>query len=189
MPVPFRDAEEVEELGASAFLKVEPLADSDGYVAALFVVNARGEPLEFVYNRIETPDTFLWRPSDLRRHAQRKLVSSLLGASSRQPRLLLCQADEVGSELFCQDLQLQLPVGRVGRPFKANAYSTQETQESLEQPERLHLFWFPQPPSEGSPERILLSWLASRGLLEEPFERAAVGLREVYATDLRARVQ
>ena len=72
MPVPFRDADEFEELGAAGFLKIEQGSSASEFLAALFLVSARGEPLEFAYNRIETPNTVLWRPSDLRRYVERK---------------------------------------------------------------------------------------------------------------------
>jgi hypothetical protein len=42
------------------------------------------------------------------------------------------------------------------------------------------VFWFPGKPAEDAIESQLLHRLASRGLLLEPFERAATGLREVY---------
>jgi len=184
VPVPFRDADDVEELGAAAYLTLRPAAGSSGYVGALFLVNARGEPLEFAYNRVETPDTFLWRVLDLRRHAQRKLTASLLSTCARTPRLLLCQADEVPSELFCQDLRLEIPVGRVGDPLKATPYSGVEAEERVEQPAPLHLFWFPAAPADESGERRLLDRLRAHGLLLEPFERAALGLREVFAADV-----
>lgn len=182
MPIAFRDAVDLEELGAAAFLTLELAAGGAGYRAALFLVNARGEPLEFAYNRVELPpDTFLWRPSDLRRHAERRLVASLLSLCSREPRLLFCRADEVGSELFCQDLRLELPVGRIGEPLKATAYAAEETQEVLADPRPLHLFWFPGPPAADSIERRLFDRLSIHGLLLEPFERAATGLLEVYS--------
>ncbi|MGH2353120.1 MAG: hypothetical protein ACRDJN_16055, partial [Chloroflexota bacterium] len=83
MPIPFRDAEDIGALGAAAFLKIGPTSVGSGFVGALFLMNARGEPLEFAYNRVETPDTVLWRPADLRRHAERRLVTSLLTISGR----------------------------------------------------------------------------------------------------------
>lgn len=181
MPIPFRDVDDLDELGTAAFLKIEPLAGGSEYLGALFIVNARGEPLEFTYNRVALPETFLWRRSDLRRSAERTLTASLLGICTRGPRLLFCLADEVGSELFCQDLELAVPVGRIGQPLRATAYSGQETQEVLEAPQPLHLFWFPGPPGDGSPERGLFERLSARGLLLEPFERAASGLMEVYS--------
>jgi hypothetical protein len=183
VPIPFQDAEDVEALGAAGFLKIEPSGTGAGYRGALFVMNVRGEPLEFAYNQVETPDTFLWRPLDLRRHAERKLTASLFTICGRVPRLILCLAGEVGSELFCQDLRVSVPVGRLGRPLEAVSYSAGETEEEVEQPEPLeplHVFWCTEPPAPGTVERRLLDHLSVHGLLLEPFERAATGLQEVY---------
>ena len=66
--------------------------------------------------------------------------------------------------------------------MKAASFSGQETQETTEASEPLHLFWFPGKPQHDSGERRLLHELTSRGLLVEPFERAAIGLKEVYQT-------
>ena len=180
MPIPFQDAADVDALGAAAFLRLTPSPSGSGYLGALFLINARGEPLEFAYNRVETPSTFLWRQTDLRRQAERKLTTSLLTVCGRTPRLLLCLADEVGSELFCQDIRLSLPVGRISRALQAAPYSAGETEEAIEQPEPLHLFWFPEPPVPDSVERRLFERLTTHGLLLEPFERAATGVREVF---------
>ena len=57
MPVPFRDDAEIKALGLAAYLKME--RDGSGYRGALFLVNARGEPVEFTYTRVEIPHTFL----------------------------------------------------------------------------------------------------------------------------------
>lgn len=178
MPIPFRDADDVEELGAAAFLKVERLADGSGYLGALFSMDARGEPLEFTYNRIEVPHSFLWRPADLKRHADRRLTASLLRRCSVTPRLLLCLADEVGSELFGRDILVEVPVGRIGQPLPAIESASGSDDAGPEPP---HLFWQPGAPAEDSIERRLFDRLSAHGLLLEPFERATFGLREVYA--------
>lgn len=181
MSIPYRNADDLNELGAAGYLKIEPSSAGSGYVGALFLINARGEPIEFTYNRIETPHTFLWRQTDIRRHAERKLTASLLSVCPRTPRILLCLAEEVGSELFCQDIQLSIPVCRIAPAMKATSFSDQETQEATDASEPMHLFWFP-PPQHDSIERRLLHKLTSRGLLVEPFDRAAIGLKEVYQT-------
>lgn len=183
MPIPFRDSYDVDELGAAAFFKIERPSRGSVHFGALFLINARGEPLEFAYNRIEIPQNFLWRQADLRRQAERKLATSLLGVCAHVPMLLLCQADEVGSELFCEDIQVSVPVGRIGDPLRPSAYSGRESQETVAAGQRAHLFWFPGPPGDGSAERQLLDRLVVQGLLLEPFERAAIGLKEVFATD------
>lgn len=123
MAIPYRDADELEEVGTAAYLRIVASVDRSGYRAALFVVNARGEPVEFTYNQIETPHTFLWRQDDIRRHAARKLTSSLLYLCPKTPRIILCLAEEVGSELFCQDIQAPIPVCRIAPAIEATPYS------------------------------------------------------------------
>jgi hypothetical protein len=180
MPIAFRDALDVEELGSAAYLALEPEPDRRALRGALFLIDARGEPLEFVYNRVALPETFLWRRADLRRHAERRLTASLLTACPRAPRLLLARADQVGSELFCEDLEVDRPVGRIGLTNNANAYTPQEELEPVDGPEPLQLFWFPVRPTDESVERRLFEHLRDRGLLLEPFERAGVGLAEAF---------
>lgn len=185
MPVPFRDQDEVDELGSAAFLRVEADPERAGFRGALFQINARGEPVEFTYNRVGTPNTFLWRPGDLRRAALKKLAASLLATCSRAPRLIVCLADQVPSEIFCQDIQTAVPVCRV-TTAQTTGFSALETAETVDQSEAdadrepLFLFWCPAPPDDSSPERRLARELIRRGSLLEPFERAAIGLGEVY---------
>src|SRR5438067_13136865 len=113
MPVPFSDVEDYDELGSAAFLKVERSPDNACCLGGLLVISARGEPLEFGYNRVRVPQPYLWRTADLRRHTERRLTTSLLSVCSQQPRLLLCLANEVGTSLFDHELQLEVPVARV----------------------------------------------------------------------------
>lgn len=180
MPIPYRDADELDDLGMAGYLTIQPAQAGSGYLAALFLINARGEPVEFTYNRIETPHTFLWRQADIRRHAVKKLTASLLSLCPKVPRLMLCRAEEIGSELFCQDIQSSLPVCRIAPAIKALPYSAIEIQDRIEAEEPLNLFWYPEKPPEDSIELKLLHELLKRGLLTEPFERALIGLREVY---------
>ncbi|MBF8299248.1 MAG: hypothetical protein HW397_297 [Dehalococcoidia bacterium] len=58
MPIPFHDADDVSELGLAGFLKIDAPKPAT-FHGALFLTNARGEPVEFTYNRSETPNTFL----------------------------------------------------------------------------------------------------------------------------------
>ena len=182
MPIPYRDADDLNELGTAGYLKIEPSPGGSGYLGALFLINAHGEPIEYSYNRIQTPHTFLWRQPDIRRHAERKLTASLLLVCPRTPRILLCLAEEVGSELFSQDIQLSIPVCRIAPAIKATAYSAEETVQAAETSEPMHLFWLPSRPQDASLELRLLHELTSGGLLLEPFKRASVGLGEVYRT-------
>ena len=187
MPVPFRDADEVEELGAAGYLKIDASADGGVFRGALFLINARGEPLEFTYNKIETPHTFLWRQDDIRRHAIRKLAMSLLATCRKVPQFIICLADEVYHELFCVEIYLSIPVCRVASLMQATAHSRLEVQATIDTPEPLHLFWFPEKPADESMAHRLFNRLLTHGLLLEPFDRALVGLREVYATETEGK--
>jgi hypothetical protein len=184
MPIPYRDSDDLDELGAVGYLKIEPVTNGSGYLGALFLLNARGEPLEFTYNRIDTPQTFLWRQDDLRRHAARKLTASLFSLCPRTPRLLLCLAKEVGSELFSQDIQVSIPVCRLAPNREALSAVDGEISDVVQAAEPVHAFWFPGKPAEDSVELRLLQLVTSRGLLLEPFERASIGLKEVYRTQV-----
>lgn len=45
MPIPYRDNDELNDLGIAGYLKIQPIKDGYGYLAALFLINARGEPI------------------------------------------------------------------------------------------------------------------------------------------------
>ncbi len=182
MPIAFRDADDDDGLGSVAFLKLECSPDNACCLGALFVVSARGEPLEFGYNRVRVPQPYLWRPADLRRYTERRLTTSLLSVCSQRPRLVLCLASEVGAELFGQDLSIELPVARIGAVAVYRQVDT-ETGEVLEEEyEPPPVAWQPGPPDDGSLERRLFEHLSAHGLLLEPFDRALVALREVYGS-------
>jgi hypothetical protein len=181
MPIPFSDVDDGDGLGSAGFLKLELSSDNACCLGALFVISARGEPLEFGYNRVRVPQPYLWRPADLRRYAERRLTTSLLSVCSHQPRLLLCLVSEIDSELFGQDLHVELPIARIGVAGSVYRQVETETGEVLEEEQApLHVAWQPAPPENGSPERRLFEHLATHNLLLEPFERAVVGLHEVY---------
>ncbi|MDO8691002.1 MAG: hypothetical protein Q7R39_13490 [Dehalococcoidia bacterium] len=183
MPVPFRDADDIQELGAAGYLRIDPLPDGSRVRGSLFLVNARGEPLEFTYNSVDIPGTFLWRQDDVRKSAVRTLVTSLFATCSKVPIFILCFADEVYHELFSKEIALSIPVCRIASFAKAVPHSKLEVEDTVEQPEPTHLFWFPGKPADQSLERRLVDRLASGGLLTEPLERALVGLREVYPSE------
>ena len=185
MPIPFNDIDEdSSDLGSAAFLKVDSSSDGACSLGALLVMTARGEPLEFAYNRVRVPQPFLWREDDLRRYVLRRLTTSLLSVCSQQPRILLYLDNEVHVPLFEQDLQLEVPIARVTAPAPGSRRTDTSTGEIIEDeepgPTPAHVSWHPAPPEHGSVERGLFEHLSVHGLLLEPFERAEIGLREVY---------
>ncbi len=194
MPIPFHDTEDLEALGAAAFLHVEqPAVGSPERYGALLFLNARGEPLEFVYNRIELMSDVLWRPLDRARSAVRRLAVTLFHEARLGPALLLCRADAVDPHLFgpSGQIALQVAVGRVATAVEAVGFSSGEARQTVETADSAgeihdaHVFWTPGPPEGAAAD--LFARLAGRGLLLEPFERAGEGLRLVFGKPLGSR--
>jgi hypothetical protein len=181
MAIPFSDVQERDSLGSAAFLKVERSTDDACCLGALFIISARGEPLEFAYNRVRVPQPYLWRQNDLRSYTERRLTRSLLSVCSQQPRLIVCLANEVSTSLFSQGLQVEVPVVRVSEVLPGGRSVDPVTGEVFEdQDVQPQVAWQPAPPDDSSTACLLWEHLTAHGLLFEPFERAAVGLREVY---------
>ena len=176
MAVPFRDAAEIERLGAAGFFRILPDAAPGAYRGALFLVNAHGEPLEFAYNRIRLPQPFLWRAEDVAPYAARRLAASLFEICPREPALLLCLAGEVGAALFTRDLDLAVPASRM----TIEGIAPDNGEEAEDAINGARLLWAGRRPTADAPARRLLDRLAECDLLSEPFERTAAGLCEVY---------
>jgi hypothetical protein len=194
MPIPFHETEDLEALGAAAFLHVEqPSPGSPERYGALLFLNARGEPLEFVYNRLELMSDVLWRPMDRARSAVRRLAVTLFHEARLTPALLLCRADAVDPHLFgpTGQLLLEAPVGRVATAAEAVGFASVEDRQTVESADRngeiqdIHVFWTPAPPAGARAD--LFARLAERGLLLEPFERAGEGLRTIFGNPLGSR--
>jgi hypothetical protein len=181
--VPFKDAAELEAGGTAAFLRVVPGRHERERRAALLQVNARGAPVEFTFNRVDLPSAALWRPERLEREATKALAASLFEAARRTPLVLLGLAAELDPALFAEDLEVQIPICRVAIDDRG-APSGEVGEEVLCEDRRAHLFWRPALPSLESPPRRLVTTLASRGLLLEPFERLLAGLDEALDRDL-----
>ena len=187
MPITFHDADEIAQLGLAAFLHIpSPLPNSAMRYGALFIINARGEPQEFGYNRLELQQPVLWRALDREQAAIRRLARSLFEAATLTPALLFCRADVVGPHVFGagDGLQLAIPVLRLAPAGAMLGYAggeTCETVESVDEHGECHdllLFWTPRPPD--GPVAALFTRLLERGLTLEPFARAQQGLREIY---------
>ena len=186
MPIPFHDEETFEELGCAGFLDLAAISQGSKRFAALLFLNARGEPLEFAFNRVELMQTVLWRPRDREDGAARRLALSLFDAATLTPSFLVCRADTISPHLFgpCGGIDLAVPVVRVATTADTVPYAAAEIQAAVEtldplgEFQEVRLFWSPAPP-EGAAAR-LFDRLVARGLLLEPFERAQAGLREAY---------
>lgn len=181
MSIPFRSTDGVDT-HAAGFLRVIRDA-AGGYDGALFVMNAKGEPVEFVYSRIETPRTVLWRPQDLKRRAARELATALFSVATSRPLVVFAKADEVDSGFFGGELETPVATCRVAVQKTPVRTDPDEQGEGVDTAE-LHLLWSSGCSVDGSPERTLADRLQAAGLLTEPFERAEAGLREARGEDV-----
>ena len=180
--IPFHDNESIEALGVAAFLHVQPAGD-DFVAGALLLLNARGEPLEFVFNRLELMRGELWRERDRPHAAARRLCATLFGAAQLAPALLLYRAQEIAPGLFGPDgqLSLEIPVARLGVLHQELAPTAAETAQRVTTLDaggevgEVDVLWTPHAPTESAAE--LFARLAERGLLLEPFDRAARALQ------------
>jgi hypothetical protein len=177
MPIPFHDSAVDERLGLAGYLRFVEEPHGKGLQGALFLVTARGEPTEFSFSRIDLPSPLLWRPGQARQHAVGALTRSLFAACLHAPAVLLASADEVPPQVFTEELQVLVPLCRVAGDGP-HIHAATEGPELLER--AVHVFWATEPPPPDSPARVLIDSLQSRGLLTEPFERAALGLAEAF---------
>jgi hypothetical protein len=179
--IPFRSAND-DDIHVAAFLRVIR-REAGGYDGALFVMNATGEPVEFVYSKIDTPSTVLWRRQDLMRRAARDLTAALFNAATSRPLVIFAKAEEVEPGFFANDIDTPVSTCRVASQMASVSVGAEERGEDMDA-EGLHLLWCSGVPQEDSAERALVARLQSAGLLQEPFERADAGLREARGEDV-----
>lgn len=177
MPVPFRDLRDEDNLGTAGYLRFVSEDGGRGIRGALFLVNARGDPMDFAFSRIDVPASFLWRSGEAKRHAVASLAAVLFQACPKAPSLLLALSEEVHPRLFTEDLIVEVPLCRVAEGGSV-PYAVVESVETLSS--TLHLFWVGQTPDDNSTARRVLGALQSRQLTTEPFERAAKGIEEAF---------
>ena len=178
MPIQFRDRANVDELGFVGYLRFITEESSEGVRGALFVVNGRGEPVDFSFSRVTMQASFLWRAGDAQRHALRALCATLFSACSKELSLLLARVEEVPALLFTEDLEVHVTTARVSAQL-AQVHAASEVQEDMGS--ELHVYWVRSAPPAKSPARELVDALIKRGLFLEPFERASLGIQVAYS--------
>ena len=166
VPVPFRDlAAEDEPL--VGILRIMPVLSAGTFSGALLLARTNGEPVEFVYNRLDVPVTSLCKPDRLPTFMTVMLVRSLFNALEGTPRWIAVAAGEVDAELFEIRIDVHVPVvalapgGRVDMPGTA------------------WLGTVP-PPDEA---RTAVATLIDSGLAADLLTRTAAALRDAVARD------
>lgn len=165
MPVPYRRPAPTTVQSSIGYVKVIRTDGAKALLGALLLLDSRGRPLEFVYNRLETPGGFLWPQEQVNAAGITALCHSLFDATTRAPELLLAESD-LGSRAFCADLLAPtVPFGLLGGPSDDGS---------------VDWVWVNSAPTAGMTAYGLVEELRVRAGLLEPFARAVQGLREVY---------
>ncbi|MPZ22935.1 MAG: hypothetical protein GEU28_05210 [Dehalococcoidia bacterium] len=172
MAIPFRDVSEQDVApGLAAFLRFLGEPGNKGVRGALFIVDGDGQPIEFTFSRVDVAAPFLWRSGEAARNAVAALTRILFNATTQVPDLVIALAEEVPASLFSDDLEVKVPLCRLGpSPSPDQSDGTPD------------FYWATPQPEEGTPARLVLQSLFSRGPIAEPFERAAVGLNEAFGS-------
>lgn len=175
MPVPFRDAQHIDELGTAAHLRIERASGGMEIYGGLLVINARGEPLQFTYTRATTEYSTLWRQGDIHRHAVRSVAERLFAECPQVPRIVLCLAQEIPAGVFGEDLIVAVPVCRIDGQGAGGSSVANVGGNSYS------VSWFPVAPEPDSVEQRLFAELIRRNLVMDGFDRTTRGLREAYS--------
>jgi hypothetical protein len=176
VPIAVRDRADLTADGIAAYLCAQTETDRHGLRAALFLVNGRAEPLDFVFSRADLPGGVLWRAADARRRATRELIRTLFTSCPGKPDVVLARAEELPLEVFAEDLDIDVCCARLSTGHAQG----NERVELLG--DRVYASWSGAAPDPDSPARRLVEQLAGCGMLTEPFERAVAGLDEALAS-------
>ena len=176
MPIPFHDLGEDEPSGTAAYIRFMDEPDGNGIRGALFIMSPRGTPLEFSFTRIDVRSGVLWRTGQARSRALASLAKALFESTTRVPEVVFALANETPVEVFSEDLDVEVSLCRVGAQ-DAEPAGTEEVQRLSDS---ISLLWVNGPPEVGGASAKMVEVLASRRLLLEPFERAALGMQEAF---------
>ena len=177
MPIPFRDLGEGEPSGVAGFLRFIDEPDGRGIRGALFIMSARGEPIEFAFTRINLRSGVLWRPGHARSRSVYALTRALFESASNQADVVFSLVEETPPAVFWDDLRPEVPLCRVASNDSAAAAPSEKAQRLCES---LTLYWTNGLPPPDSVAVQTVELLERRQLLMEPFERAALGIQEAF---------
>jgi len=173
MPIPYSEPNSPKASGTAGFLKF--VEENNSIEAALFMISGTGVPLDFSFTKVDVTSSFLWRKGHSKREAITSLIKVLFDGTSRRPDLILALVKEVPPQIFTDDISTQVPLCRISTESNVVQAISEETEPFDESTD---LIWSTSKPAEGSIARNLLETLKDNGLLNEPFERATIGLKE-----------
>ena len=174
MPI-FLDDQSAESAhsGAVAWLRFIEEEDGRGIRSALFQTSADGQPLEFLFTRVD--QVSLARPGPAAASALSSLARSLFEAAASSPSLIFALADEAPVEAFTGNFRLLLPFCRIGIP--------RAPVDARNDGPGFELLWATERPCEESGARRILGEIMEGPNPLEPFERAGEALAIAFGDE------
>lgn len=179
MPIPFRDLMDDEPAGVAAYLRFVDEPGGRGIRGALFIMSTRGEPLEFTFTRIDSPASVLWRAGQARGQAVSLMVKALFESAARRPDVVLALARETPPAVFADDIAVEAPLCRVAAEDSTPMASAETVQRISD---AITLYWVNGLPKPGESPANTVELLVRNQMLVEPFDRAARGIEEAFAS-------
>lgn len=176
-PIPFKALDPPVIGGTIGFLRIES-AGRGLTRGGLLMINALGEPQSFTYNQVETRHPFLWRNRNPTPATLMSLIRSIFEMCVDIPDLIVYRLSEINPDFFVHRIMLEVPVA--GLPEPPNSQSDEANPELSVLPDP-DIIWTPRDAVTDAHIMELCNRLMRGGLLYEPFERIAVGLKETYS--------
>jgi hypothetical protein len=165
MPVPYRKTPKTIATGLAAFIDVAWIEPDRTLYGGLLVIDAIGQPVEFVHNYALAPTGLAWDPHTSVRLGTPQLVHTLFDACRREPDLLVVMASSGSPEFVNAEIAPAVPCAMV-----TPAQGALPAEWS----------WINTPPTTGMRASFVSSELERRGLFIEPFARLRQALQVVY---------
>lgn len=165
MPVPYRKTPRAAEIGHAAYLDILWKTSERAFYGGLMVIDGKGQPIEFVHNRVDAPSGMLWPEEKVRSIGTALLAHTLFDACRCDTDLLIC-LPSLGSSEYCKtEIAPSIPF-------------VQAVPEQHGAP--VEWEWINSPPPQGMRSSILAQELIRRGFIIEPFDRLNHALKILY---------
>lgn len=165
MAVPYRKTPRTIATGLAAFVDVAWVEPERTLYGGLLIIDALGQPVEFVHNFAVAPSGIAWDESCSAKLGTPQLVHSLFDACRREPDLVVTTASLGDAQFVNEEIAPAVPCARV-----APASGALPAEWS----------WVNSPPAAGMRAAFIATELEKRGLFIEPFGRLRLALQAVY---------
>jgi hypothetical protein len=152
-------------MGLAAFIDVVWLEPDHSLYAGLLIIDAIGQPVEFVHNVAVAPQGILWDSASSVKLGTPRLVHSLFDTCRREPDLLVALPTLGDGDFINAEIAPAVPFAQVT-----------PAQDGLP----AEWTWVNTPPASGMRASFVAAELERRGLFIEPFARLREAMHIVY---------